>query len=60
MTGFVCKIINSGDLKSGDFFSDQLPPPPDRVRQYDPYPPPPTEQFRGKNVDLSIRDFVGN
>ena len=31
----------SGDLKSGDFFSDQhSPPPPDRVRQYDPYPLP--------------------
>ena len=32
----------SGDLKSGDFFPDQhsLPPPPDRVRQYDPYPLP--------------------
>ena len=31
----------SGDLKSGDFFPDQHSlPPPDRVRQYDPYPLP--------------------
>ena len=30
----------SGDLKSGDFFLDQHPFPPERVCQYDPLPPP--------------------
>ena len=50
-------MSTSSDLKSGDFFSDQHPPPsPDRVCQYH-SPPPPPKQFRGKNVDLSIRDF---
>ena len=42
----------SGDLRSGDFFSDQhLPPHPDRVCQYDslPLPPPPSSSnFAGK------------
>ena len=59
----------SWDLKSWDFFPDQYPPPPppNRICQCDPpqkifsdsdslSPPPPlppTDQFRGKNVDLS-------
>ena len=57
----------SGDLKSGDFFSDQdpppmeltnVPPPPENYPfNLDPYSPPFTEQFCGKNVDLSVRDF---
>ena len=39
------------------FFGPASPPHPDRVCQYDslPLPPPLTEQFRGKNVALSIR-----
>ena len=47
----------SGDLRSGDFFPDQhLPPTPTEFANTTPYPSPPplTEQFRGKNVDLSI------
>ena len=35
-------MSTSSDLKSGDFFSDQHPPPsPDRVCQYHSPPPPP-------------------
>ena len=60
-------MLTSGDLKSGDFFSDQHPPP-DGVDKCAPPPrkfsfqsgpllPPFTEQFCGKNVDLSVRDF---
>ena len=57
----------SGDLKSGDFFSDQHPPPTELTNvpppprkfsfQSGPLLPPFTEQFCGKNVDLSVRDF---
>ena len=55
----------SRDLKSEDFFSDQHPLPKEFVNAT-PLPPgkflfflfgPPTEQFHGKNVDLSVRDF---
>ena len=59
----------SEDLKSEDFFLFGLAPP-NRIRQCDPpenfffeldaLPPPPlspTEEFRGKNVDLSVKDF---
>ena len=57
----------SGDLKSGDTIKDQHPPPPphDRIRQCDPPSPeifffiwtPHQVISRGKNVDLSVRDF---
>ena len=57
----------SGDLKSGNFFGPAPPPtefanatPPENfLFIFTPYPPPPhlTKQFRGKNVDLSVRDF---
>ena len=39
-------MSTSSDLKSGDFFSDQHPPSPDRVCQYDSLPPP--SNFAGK------------
>ena len=68
MTGFVCILLlkiyyyqnaktpTSGDLKSGDFFSDQHSPPPTPTEFADTTPTPSlTEQFRGKT--LSIRDF---
>ena len=65
----MAEMPTSRDLKSEDFFSDQHPPPPDRIRQcdhplenffldLDPLPPlSPTDRFRGKNLDLSVRDF---
>ena len=65
----MAEMPTSGDLKSEDFFSDQHPPPPDRIRQcdhplenffldLDPLPPlSSTDRFRGKNLDLSVRDF---
>ena len=66
------EMPTSGDLKSGDFFSDQPFPPPLPPTEFadatfpretyffylDPLtPPPPHEQFRGKNVDLSVKDL---
>ena len=62
------QMTTPGDLKSGDFFPDQHPPPTELTNvppppgnfpfNLDPYPPPPfTKQFCGKNVDLSVRDF---
>ena len=54
MTGFVCKIIKTQrcqtlEISNLDFFFRTSIPPPDRIRQYDPFPPPPpTEQFRGE------------
>ena len=62
-------MTTSGDLKSGDFFSDQHPPPteltnvppPRKSRKFSfqsgPLLPPFTKKFCGKNVDLSVRDF---
>ena len=64
------QMTTPGDLKSGDFFPDQHPPPteltnvppppgnfPFNLDPYYPPPPPFTKQFCGKNVDLSVRDF---
>ena len=64
------QMTTPGDLKSGDFFPDQHPPPdgvdkcatPPRKFSFQsgpllPPPPPFTKQFCGKNVDLSVRDF---
>ena len=61
------QMTTPGDLKSGDFFPDQHPPPTELTNvppppgnfpfNLDPYPPPFTKQFCGKNVDLSVRDF---
>ena len=52
------EMPTSRNLKSGDFFSDQHPPPPKNFFfDLDHLPPSPTEQFRGKNVDLSVRYF---
>ena len=61
------QMTTPGDLKSGDFFPDQHPPPTELTNVpppqeiflsiWTPTPPPFTKQFCGKNVDLSVRDF---
>ena len=68
----MAEMPTSGDLKSYVFFFRTSTPPPDRILQcdhplenffldLDPLPPPPplspTDRFRGKNLDLSVRDF---
>ena len=50
VTSHFSEMPSSGDLRSGDLFLDQNPPPPSTKFAS-------TKQFCGKNMDLSVRDF---